>query len=178
MSLMGFHRRFGRPVRASAALLLTFLLSSCYGFQSGGGFPSDIRTIYIQPFDNGTPQFELTQEIFGKLTERLPRALGVRQAGEENADSWVRGKITRYEDVAQNYRAGNNQGSVEVLQHTVQVTIEIQLINRRNNTILWESPSLTGRGDYRPANQTDKQGRELAITNLIQQIIDGAQSQW
>ena len=178
MTLIRFPRRLGRLVRASAALFLSLLASSCYGFRSGGGFPSDIRTMYIQPFDNGTPQFELTQEIFSKLNERLPRALGVRQAGEENADAWVRGKIVRYEDVAQNYRAGDTNTNVEVLQHQVQVTIEVQLINRRNNTILWESQTLTGRGDYRPANQTDKQGREQAITNLVQQIIDGAQSQW
>ncbi len=160
-------------------LLICAALTACnYGFRGGGGFPSEIRTIYIRPFDNSTPQFELDQLLFRKLTEKLPRALGVRQAGEETADAWVRGTITRYDDVAQNYRPGSATTSVEVLQHQVQITISIQLIDRRNNTVLWESQVLTGRGEYQPSTQTDTAGREQALNNLLQQIIDGAQSQW
>jgi hypothetical protein len=160
------------------ALALLGLASCNYTFQGGGGFPSEIRTVYIRPFDNTTPYVDLDQMLFSKLNERLPRALGVRPAGEEVADAWVRGKITRYEDAAQNYRPGDSRGNVQVLQHQVQITIEIQLINRRNNTILWESQTLTGRGEYQPASQTDQIGREQALNNLLQQIIDGAQSQW
>src|SRR3712207_3935867 len=105
---------------------IALVCSNCYTF-SGGGFPSEIKTMFIQPFDNETVQFELDQQLFRKLNERLPRALGVRQAGEQNADAWVKGRIVRYEDVAQNYRPGDSQTGVTVLQHQVQITIEIQL---------------------------------------------------
>jgi len=153
-------------------------LASCYTLRSGGGFPSDIHTIFIQTFENSTAQFELDQLLGRKLQEKLPRALGVRVAGEGNADAVVRGTITRYDDVAQNYRPASGSQTVEVLQHQVQITISIQVIDRRKNLLLWESQSLTGRGDYQPANQTDTTGREQALNNLLQQIIDGAQSQW
>ena len=156
------------------------LLSGCnYGFRGGGGFPPDIRTIYIESFENTTPQFELDQLIFRELTERLPRALGVRPAGEVNADAIVRGRITRYEDAALNYRTnagGSNQ--VEVLQQQVQVTVAVEIIDRRRNVILWESSTLTGRGDYNPDQQTDQDARAKAVETLVTQIIDGAQSQW
>lgn len=170
-----------RPIRGCRAFVSTFVLaaalSSCYSF-GGGGFPSDIKTIYIQAFDNETVQFELDQQLFRKLQERIPRALGIRPAGEQVADAVLRGKIVRYEDAAQNYRPGGSQTGVEVLQHQVQITIAVELINRKNNTVLWESSGLTGRGEYRPQNQTDQEGREKALINLVQQIIDGAQSQW
>jgi hypothetical protein len=161
---------------ASTLALCCATLTSCYSF-SGGGLPSEIRSLYIQPFENSTVQFELDQQLFQKLRERLPRALGVRPAGETNADAWVRGKITRYEDVAQNYRTDTNR-NVDVELHQVQITVTIELINRRNNTVLWESSSLTGRGEYRPQNQTDIEGRDQALNHIVQQIIDGAQSQW
>jgi lipopolysaccharide assembly LptE-like protein len=180
MTLIPFRQIPGRRVVVSTlAGLLGLTLGACkYGFQTGGGFPSDIRTLYIRPFENNTAQFELDQQLFSKLNEQLPRALGVRVAGEEVADAWVTGKITRYDDVAQNYRPGSSTTRVEVLQHEVQITIEIRLVNRRNNTILWDSQSLTGRGQYDPARQSDVAARELALKNLLQQIVDGAQSQW
>ncbi len=43
--------------------------------------------------------------------------------------------------------------------------------------ILWKSQGLVGRGQY-AATQTDQVGREQAIEHLLQQIVDGAQSQW
>lgn len=173
-------RKAFRPIpglRAFASAALIALTGCNYSF-GGGGFPSAIKTIYIQPFDNETVQFELDQQLFRKLQEKLPRALGVRPAGEQAADAWVKGRILRYEDAAQNYRPGDSQSGVQVLQHQVQITIELQLINRKDNTILWEANGLTGRGEYRPANQTDIVARDQALENIVQQIIDGAQSQW
>jgi hypothetical protein len=182
MSLIHFHRT--RGLRAFANALIVLLVASnasCYGFRGGGGFPADIHTMFIEPFENSTSQFELDQQLFTKLNERLPRALGVRAAGEGNADAVVRGKITRYDDAAQNYKTGvndNNRSGIEILQHQVQITISITLIDKRTNTVLWESPNLTGRGEYRPATQSDQDARQQALNNLVQQIIDGAQSQW
>jgi hypothetical protein len=170
--------RSGHQAPANIGLLAIALLAGCYGFQGGGGFPSTIRTVYIQPFDNQTAQFELDQQIFGKLLEKLPRALGVRPGGQEVADAIVRGKVVRYDDVAQNYRAGSEQQDVQVLQHQVTVTISVELIDTRRRVVLWESSGLSGRGEYIPGQQSDVVARDLAVENLVQQIIDGAQSQW
>src|SRR5690606_25419044 len=116
-----------------------------YGFHGGGGFPSHIRTIYVEPLTNETPQFELEQQLFSALLERLPRAFGARPASRELADAVVRGKITRYEDTAQNYRAGSETGGgtgVEVVGREVQIGLSIEIIDVKRNEIIWESPSL------------------------------------
>lgn len=170
----------GRRARFSAALLLAAaLVSGCnYGFRGGGGFPSSIQTIYIAPFENETVQFELGQQLFAELLERVPPALGIRPAGEEAADAILRGRITRYDDVAQNYRPGEAGRGAQVLQHEVQVGISVELIDVERNVILWESSGLTGRGQYQPDSQTDQQGRTEAVEELVQLILDGAQSQW
>jgi ABC-type uncharacterized transport system auxiliary subunit len=89
----------------------------------------------------------------------------------------VRGQITRYEDAAQNYRPGEAGARVQVELHQVQITVNVQLINRKNNTILWEQ-SVTGRGEYKPASEQDVAARDKALDHILQQIIDGAQSQW
>lgn len=165
---------------ARTALLLTlgFVLGGCnYGFRGGGGFPAHINSIFIEQFDNDTPQFDVDQQIYRQLTERLPRAFGVRLAGESTADAVVRGTVSRYEDVAQNYRPSEG-GRVDVVQHQVQITVRVRIIDLERNLIIYESSGISGRGEYRPDTQSDDAARAEAIATLVQQIIDGAQSQW
>lgn len=158
--------------------MVALSLTACsYGFE-GGGFPAHVRTIYIAPFENQTAQFDIEQELFRVLLDELPAKLGLQTAGRENADAILTGEIRRYQDVAQNYRSGSNQSVGNVLSHEVRIGISAQLVDVRDNVIRWEASSLTGRGTYRPDNQSDDLGQREAIENIIEQIIDGAQSQW
>lgn len=167
-------------MRRSITLLVGLLvLGGCnYGFSGGGGFPSSIKTIYVEPFENETTQFELQQRVYEELFSELPRRLGVRPAGREVADLIVRGHIVGYDDVARNYTPGSADRPSQVLEHEVQVSIAIQLIDTKRNVILWESSRLTGRGTYNVASQTFVDGMTVAIQDLTRQIVDGAQSQW
>lgn len=171
--------RYGGSARASVgALLPLLLLTGClYGFRGGGGFPSDVKTVYIAPIENRTSQFEIDQELGRLLTERLPRTLGVRLAGQEVADAIVTARINGYTDVAQNYVAGS-PGTVQVNQQQVQITIAIQIVDVKRNEILWDAQSIAGRGEYRPESESDVIAKARAIESLVQQIVDGAQSQW
>jgi hypothetical protein len=180
MKLHPFRRTPGIRVRNLLAASGLWL-ASCYGFSGGGGFPADIRTIYIEPFENQTVQVELDQQLFQKLQDRLPRALGARPGSETAADAVVRGRIVRYEDVAQNYRATTGQqqpGGVDVLTHQVQITVAVEIVDRKRNVILWDSQNVVGRGEYRIDNERDTDARAKALDHILQQIIDGAQSQW
>jgi len=173
MSRIRFHPILGTFI-ASASLMV----AGCYSFQGGGGFPSGIRTVYIEPFENRTVQVELDQQLFQKLTDRLPRALGTRPGSEQNADAVIRGRILNYDDVGQNYRPGQTGGNIDVLTYQVSITVAVEIIDRQRNVVLWDTQSLVGRGEYRRDTQKDTDGRETALNHILQQIIDGAQSQW
>lgn len=171
----------GGPVRVSALLLAAaaVLLAGCnYGFHGGGGFPSHIRTLYIEPFENETVHFDLDQLLFASLLEELPRSLGVRAAGREGADAVIRGRIVRYDDAAQNFRPGQQTGTVQILEHQVRIGVAVELIDVHRNVILWESSALTGQGNYRMDGESELEGRMRAIEDIVQRIVDGAQSQW
>lgn len=167
-------------MRRSLVLLFGLIAAvGCnYGFSGGGGFPSSLRTIYIEPFENETVHFELQELVYQELFRELPRQLGVRPAGREVADVIVRGRIVGYDDVARSYTAGGANQVSQVLEHEVIVSIAIQIIDTQRNVILWESSRLTGRGTYNVSSQTDSEGRRVAIEDLRRQIVDGAQSQW
>jgi len=166
--------------RASARLaaLIVVLTAGCnYGLRSDTGFPDHIRTIFIAPFGDDTGRFDVSQEIHRQMSEQLPRSLGLRLAGETVADALVRGRVTRYDASAQNYRPGE-PGRVDVVQQQVQITMTVQIIDVRNSVILYESSSVTGQGVYQPDTQSEDAARLRAIETLIQQVINGAQSQW
>jgi hypothetical protein len=150
-------------------------LAGCYGF-AGGGLPPDIKTVAVLPFDNYTSEPALTQLISAKVREAVEGRLGLRQAGETQADAIVRGAITRYEpDVPTSYTGGDN-GQVTVTQRQVQITVNIEITNQRTGKVLWQRQGLPIDGSYDPPNEAD--GRNKALDKLVTQIVEGAQSQW
>lgn len=172
-----FRPRPGRWKRASAfALLPLVLLAGCnYGLR-GGGFPEHIRTMYVESFENQTPQFELEQQLFRAIVDEVPSSLGVRIGSRTNADALLTGSILGYDDVAQNYASGGD-GRVQVLEHQVRISVNVRLVDTRENVILWEG-RVSGVGRYAPDTETEDEGRRLAIDDIVREVIDGAQSQW
>jgi outer membrane lipopolysaccharide assembly protein LptE/RlpB len=165
-------------MRSIALLLVVFAANSCsYGLRSSGGFPPNVKTLYIAPIDNKTVKTELDAQLFNQLNTRLVRALGVRPGGERTADAVLRCQIMRYDDQAVNYNAAT-AGTVTVVQHQVTIDVAIQIIDVKRNVYILDKRGIQGRGEYRPDTQSDEVARTKAIETLIQSIIDGAQSQW
>ncbi len=168
----------GRAARVAAVVLVALTLSGCnYSFRAGSFPPPHIRTVAIEPFENETARFELTGELYDQLLRRLPGALGIRTAGVDVADAIVRGRITRYDVAAPNYRAGQPGAAAQVLQRQVNISVTVEIVDLVENVILWESSNVTGRGEY-PEGSPEENGRIRAIELLVQEIVDGAQSNW
>ena len=164
-----------RPARSIGLLVLA---TGCgiYTFTGGGGLPGNIRTLAIPPFENETTQFTLTQELTQAMLDQVPGRLGLKSAGQSTADAVLRGKIVRYSDAATNFQADPN-GPV-IFQRRVTITVSVELYDVQDDQVLWQSSSLSADGEYLPDKQGEIDGRRLAIANLVQKIIDGAQSQW
>ena len=166
--------------RALPLILATVMLSSgcLYSFRAGSFPPEHIRTIAVQPFDNDTELFELSNEVYDELLRNLPRALGIRTAGEDVADAVVRGTIVRYDVVAPNYRSGELGQPTEVLQRQVTITVRVEIVDLVENVVLWEEANVSAQGQFLEASETEEVGRVEAIELLVQKIVDGAQSKW
>lgn len=167
------------PVRrrslASLAALAVLAGGCVYGF-SGGGLPPAIKTVAVLPFENLTPDPTLPSEINAAVREAVENRLGLRQAGESQADAIVTGSITRYEpDLPVAFQAGL-QNRVDVTKRLVQITIGVRILDRKADRVLWERQGMTLEGDYVTGREAD--GRKKALEKLTANIVDGAQSQW
>ncbi|MDQ6769337.1 MAG: DUF4136 domain-containing protein [Gemmatimonadota bacterium] len=163
-------RRFG------AYSLLGLLLTACipYGF-TGGGLPSHIRTVAIVPFENQTATPELPRELTDALRSRLHDRLGLRDASEAKANAIVRGTIQRYEiDIPIGYSANNKQATTA--RRMLQLVVDIEMIDQVTGKTLWQRKGLIAEGQYE--ERGEPAGRKQAIDQVVNNVIDGAQSQW
>ena len=148
-----------------------------YKFSGGGGLPSHINTVFVPPVENETTQFALTELLTTGLLDAARSRLGVQLAAEEDADAVITASITRYSDRALNFQAEENVGA-QVFERQVSITARVEIVDVTRNEILWSGPAVNGLGQYEPDTETEVAAQEIALENLIQKVVDGAQSQW
>src|SRR5690349_538856 len=168
-------RRFG--LRSSVLFLLMPALSACsvrYGF-AGGGLPSNIRTMAVLPFDNQTTSPEIQRELLDLMRRELQRRLGVRDASENRADAVVRGVISAY-DVDVPVAVSANPSQAVSARRRLQVTVDVEIVEQASARVLFQRKGMRGEGDYDERAEPD--GRRKAIEKIVNDIVEGAQSQW
>lgn len=157
-------------------LLLVALVvgTGCYSF-AGGGLPPHVRTVAVLPFDNESGSPELPRELQDALRDGMQSRLGLRDASEERASAIVRGRITRYEfDIPVAFSADPTQATSARRRLRVQVNIEI--VDQVTGRVLWSRSGMTAEGEY--AERNEVAGRRQAIDRIVNDVIEGAQSQW
>ena len=164
-------RRFGGLIVSLSVLALT----GCFYSFAGGGLPPHIHTMAISTFDNQTASPDLPKELYDTMHRELQKRLGVRDAPSDRADALVKGTISAYEaDVPVGFSA-NPQQAVSA-RRRLQITIDIEIVDQSNGHMLYSNKSLRQEADYNERAEDD--GRRQAIDKIVQQIIDGVQSNW
>jgi len=159
----------------STSCLLLLLATSCLYTFSGGGLPRHVKSAAVLPFDNETPAAELPRELNDALRKAFESRLGLRSASESRAQALVRGTIVRYEtDVAVGYSADPARASSA--RRSLSLTIDVTIVDQTNGRTLFERKGLSATGEY--AERNEAEGRRQAIQRLVNDIVEGAQSQW
>lgn len=170
-----------RSTRPSGALRLLPLLAlavlGCvtrYGFV-GGGLPAHIRTLAVVPFDNETPSPDVQRELFDAMRRDFQPRLGVRDAPQDRADAVVRGVIRTYDaDVPIGYSA--DQRVAVASQRSLQITLDVRIVDQTTGKTIFERKGLRAEGTY--AERDEPGGRREAIRRIVNDLVEGAQSQW
>ena len=137
--------------------------------------PSHIRTVAIVPFENQTATPDLPRELTDALRTRLHDRLGLRDAAEAKANAIVRGTIQRYEiDIPIGYSATNKQQTSA--KRLLQLVVDIEMVDQVTGKTLWQRKGLLAEGQYEERGEAT--GRQQAIERIVNDVIEGAQSQW
>lgn len=162
---------------AAGAALAALALAGCYGFSGGGGLPTHIQTAYVEPVSNETSRFGLSELLTERLLEAARQRLGLRLASEGEADAVIRASVVRYGDDAVSFDASEGVGA-DVFLRRVTIGARVEIYDATRGEVIWQSSVVSGIGEYEPDSETEEVGLEIAMENLVQQIVDGAQSQW
>jgi hypothetical protein len=153
---------------AIAVLLAGALPAGC-GYASKGLFRSDIRTVYVEFFDNRTfrrgLEVGLTKAIVDEIKLRTPLTLASRDA----ADSVLGGELVQFEE-----RTRVKDEDDAVLTETVTTTVRFH----------WRD-SLTG-AEIVPAQEVSDQTlvasgdplHDLALRNIAQRVVERMEEDW
>ena len=165
-----------RRLTRGALLVGLLVLNGClYGFSSGSGLPKNLRSVAVQPFDNQTAVPELQREVFEQLRKSLRDRLNLREAPESKADVIVRGIITRYEvDLPAGVSADPRQTTST--RRRLQIVMDVEILDQTTGRSLVKRAGISKEGQY--AEGGEATGRKNAIESLVNELLDGAQSQW
>jgi Lipopolysaccharide-assembly len=163
--------------RAAVAAGLLLAASGCiYGFH-GGGLPADVKTIAILPFDNETPEPGLEEQLLTAMRKSLGSRLGVGETSEGKADAIVSGSITRYDvDIPIGYSASTGGAPVTGTRRKLEMSVDVEIVDQKSGKTLFERKGLVADGEY--AERAESDGLHQAVDKLVDDMVEGAQSQW
>lgn len=159
------------------AVVLVGTQASCvwrYGLH-GGGLPAHIKNVAVLPFENQTVSSDVQRELAEGLRKAFASRLGLREAPEGRASAVVRGKIVSYDvDVPVAFSA--NPAQATSARRRLQIKVEVEIFDQTTGRVIWASRALSAEGDY--AESDEAAGRRQAVERIINEVIEGAQSQW
>ena len=171
---MQLSRAITRTWRA-LALATVVTSAGCYKFSGGGGFPPDLKTIAILPFDNQTATPEVQRELNEFMRKSFHDRLNLRDAPEEKADVVIKGVIGKLEvDLPAGVSADPRQANQS--RRRLQLVLDVEITNMKTGRPLLKNAGMQSEGQY--AEGREDEGRKLAIEKIVDQIIQGTQSQW
>jgi Lipopolysaccharide-assembly len=165
------------------AVVCATTLTGCfwkYGFH-GGGLPANIKSIAVLPFENNTPTPELQKNLLDGLRSATGSRLGLREASEDHADAVLKGTIQRYDiDVPVGYSGGRittaTAATATTTSRRLELQVDIEIDEQSTGRVLWQRKGLVEAGDYPEGGEL--QGRTEAVKKVVNDVIEGAQSQW
>lgn len=165
------------PARRRAlvgVLAMILATTGCYGF-AGGGLPPHVKTVAVLSFDNETAAPELPLELQEALRDGLRSRLGLRAASEARASAIVRGRITRFEpDIPVGFSSNPNQATSA--RRRLRVQVDVEIVDQVTGKTLWSRTGMQAEGEY--ADGSEENGRRQAVERIVNDVIEGAQSQW
>ena len=153
---------------AIVALLVSAVLSGC-GYTSAGLMPGDVRTVYVEFFDNRTFRRELEVDLTRAVVGEIRRHTRLNFAPKDGADSILRGTITDFEE-----RTTVKSEDDEVLLERVRVKVQFRWQDR-----------LTGADIVPPQEVVESsrvaQGeslRDIPLQEVAQRIVQRMEAPW
>jgi len=170
-------------------LLLIFMLAGC-GYTTRSLIADKYRTIYIQPFVNKvdisnegyqgnkyriyrpTLETDITQSVVNKFLFDG----NLRPINSEEADLVLKGELLEFRRDPLRYSDDDT-----VTEYRLNIVVNLNLIDKKENKILWTENNFTGDTTYFTTGnnaKTEAVAVNDALSDLSRRIVERAVEQW
>lgn len=158
-----------RAVFVFAAIFYISLFGSCLHYSTGSRTAGDIKKIAVPYLNNATSEPNIEIEITEKIIDGLINDNTLKVVPEEEADAVLEGNIIDYRNIPFTFSESQNQ--IQAEQYRLFIGLNVSLLNRKENTYIWENKAIKAHGDYY-LEETAEQNYEKALKNVYNDIVE------
>jgi hypothetical protein len=162
--------------RLLTVLGLLSLLSGCgvYTF-SGSTLPGHLNSLDIPLFDNRSLEPSVA-ELITEAVAREVETTNLLRIVVNDGDATLTGTVTSYSNHPYTYGVEGFR-DVDVSEYAVKIRVSVQFFDNITNESLYKG-TVYGEGIYDFNEENEETGRQRAIDDIVEQIIQNSVQSW
>lgn len=159
-----------------SSFLFLIFLSGCAGYTNDSLYSNDVRTVYVEMFDNTTFYRDLEYTLTDAIAKRIETDTPYKIVSNKNtADTIISGKITSMGSSA--LTLDRNTG--RSLENLAEVTAEFNWKNLKTGQYIVQNCSVTSSWGYSTFQaQSFENASKVAANKLAERIVEQMQTGW
>ncbi|MBN2037054.1 MAG: LptE family protein [Chitinispirillaceae bacterium] len=157
------------------SLLVVLGWCGCLYTFSGSTLPSHLKTVEVPLFADQSLEPTIADEITRELSREIVTG-NLLKVVERDGNAVINGTVTAYANEPYTFGASATR-QVAVEQYVVRITVEVEFMDNKKGEPIYKG-QVTGEGIYDLANQTEQDGKQAAIKELVQRIMANSVQGW
>ncbi|MFW5775386.1 MAG: LPS assembly lipoprotein LptE [Chitinivibrionales bacterium] len=142
---------------------------------SGSTLPQYLKSVDIPLFVNKSLQPDIAEQITEQVNAEVLESNLLRIVSEDG-DATLQGAVLSYSNDPYTYESEDVR-AVDVEEYVVNIRVQIEFIDNVKNEPLFEG-IVEGEGVYDFENETEEIGRERAIDDIVEQVLNQSVQGW
>lgn len=163
-----------RPM-AFLPIVLLALICDCIYTLSGSSLPSHLKTVEVPLFANQSLEPNIAEEITAKLSQEIVSG-NLLKVVESNGSAVLSGTVTEYKNEPYTFGASATR-QVDVQQYVVRITTDVEFLDVKKDEPIYKG-QVTGEGIYDLSKQTEQDGKNAAIKQIVERVMANSVQGW
>ncbi|MBN1127884.1 MAG: hypothetical protein JXA71_02785 [Chitinispirillaceae bacterium] len=156
-------------------VILSAALCGCIYTLSGSSLPPHLKTVEVPLFANQSLEPNIADEITRQLSNDIV-AGNLLKVVERSGNAVINGTVTSYTNEPYTFGASETR-RVDVQQYVVRITADVEFLDVKKDEPIYKG-QVTGEGIYDLASQTEQDGKQAAIKEMVQRIMANSVQGW
>ncbi|MDG5813899.1 LptE family protein [Chitinispirillales bacterium ANBcel5] len=157
-------------------LIAALVLIGCgvYTF-SGSSLPNHLKTVELPLFANNSLEPGVAEDLTQELNREIVSGNLLRVVND-NGDAVIRGTVVAYSNDPYAYGTVSDR-EVDIDQYIVNISADVSFFDNKRSQAIYEG-TVRGEGIYDFKNETEDHGKQRAINDLVERILQRSVQSW